>query len=145
MNVVTLQRKWYTPQGTFGRLIFGGWSSWTLEEVWKTNQRGASCIPVGTYRLQPAIHHLSTPDPNDDYPCLEVVDVPGRTAIHIHYGNTVLDTEGCILPGRTVGTYKDRWAVLQSKAAFGELMDRVAHLDDLWIAIGNVAPTEGVL
>ncbi len=57
------------------------------------NQHGVSCIPEGEYkvvidysnRFQKWLPH--------------VLNVPDRDGIRIHTGNTVKDTEGCILVG----------------------------------------------
>lgn len=48
-------------------------------------------------------------------------DVPGRTAIEIHPGNTQLDTEGCIL----VGTQRDQGMLQNSRIAFTGLMTQL--------------------
>lgn len=47
-----------------------------------------------------------------------VKDVPGRSAILLHWGNTQLDTEGCILLGNRIGELKGLPAVLESKKCF---------------------------
>ena len=66
----------------------------TLERPWLNNQRSVSCIPLGTYKgaIQPS------PRFRRDLP--ELLDVPGRSQILFHAGNTPEDTEGCILVGR---------------------------------------------
>jgi len=138
VTTLTLKRFFYSPtQGTLGSLHLGDYWWWTLEEIWNNNQRGASCIPVGTYQLKRHIHQ-------GRYPAYQLVGVPGRTGINIHYGNTILDVEGCILPGRRHGVVDNMWAVTGSKNAFEEFMQMMEHVEDPWIAIGNVAPVAGV-
>ena len=64
----------------------------------------------------------------------EVMDVPGRTNIKFHPGNTEEDTAGCILLGLQLGVFtvaedeetgqrnKKKLAVLKSRAAFNRFM-----------------------
>lgn len=65
----------------------------TLELPWKDNKVSISCIPKGVYNVTP---YSSTAYP-DTY---EVMQVPGRTYILIHWGNYYTNTEGCILVGK---------------------------------------------
>jgi hypothetical protein len=82
-------------------MIYG----WTLEEPWRNNQRSISCIPAGEYPVRLTLSNrfkMVTP---------ELLNVPDRTAIRIHPGNTEADTEGCILVGwkaTSVGVYESR-------------------------------------
>ena len=115
------------------------WQSWTLEDairevpgqpvaVWKVPRQTA--IPSGRYRV------LITPSVRFQRPMPLVVDVPGFTGVRLHPGNTVADTDGCILIG------KDRQAgrVLQSRVAFEALFATLAGAaGDIWIAIENPA------
>jgi hypothetical protein len=65
---------------------------YTLEEPWRDNRKQVSCIPPGTYKCFPhdGAHFKDV---------WQVLDVPGRSAILIHAGNTLADTQGCILVG----------------------------------------------
>lgn len=78
-----------------------------LELPWKANQKQISCIPEGTYNIVP---HKS---PKFGH-CLLVKDVPDRSNILIHAGNTTKDTKGCLLPGElasdkeSVGSSRDK-------------------------------------
>lgn len=152
MLTLQLGRNIYSPQmGSFGwlKLPFVNWECVTIEEIWKNNQVRISCIPTGTYKLQRAVHHISTPDPDDDYDCWQLVDVPGRTVINVHILNTILGTMGCIGVGERHGVVKNHWAVTNSRKIFAVFMHQMdileAHDSDLWIAIGNVTPTGGVV
>lgn len=51
----------------------------------------------------------------------EILNVPGFTGIRIHAGNTDKDTEGCIL----VGNVRGKGKILDSRAAFGALMEKL--------------------
>ncbi len=149
MITTQLGRYIYSPNmGTFGFLQVGDWRCATVEREWKNNERNRSCIPVGNYRLRRAVHKISTPDPNDDYDCYEIVDVRDRSAIHIHIAQIVADILGCVGVGKSHGVLKNHWAVMQSRAAFAELMSRLEAFErldsDLWISIGNVTADGGV-
>lgn len=66
------------------------------------------CIPEGIYVVIPH----DTPAHPDVW---ELQDVPGRTAILIHDGNTEHDTLGCIICGDRMGWINGLRAVLDSK------------------------------
>lgn len=101
---------------TLGRLFVAGvYLCRTLERPWLNNQRSVSCIPTGTYHG--AIQH--SPRFQRDLP--ELLDVPGRSQILFHAGNTPEDTEGCILVGLERAEHEPR--IMQSRAALAKLMD----------------------
>jgi hypothetical protein len=124
---VVLTRWADTPFGVFGTLTIGGWSCYTLEDDWKNNLPNESCIPAGSYLLRKVLHHGTLPT-------YEVYPVGGRSAIHIHPGNTEEDTQGCILLGKRLGALNvpdeddpqhrnvNKWAVLDSQEAHAEMM-----------------------
>ncbi len=89
----TLTRK-YLPKVTIGTLKDpdGVPRMLTLEEPWRNNERKISCIPEGVYTCVP--HHGMKFNR-----VWHLQDVPGRTAILIHSGNSTADIEGCILVG----------------------------------------------
>lgn len=65
----------------------------TVEDAWKNNAPHVSCIPAGTYPVQFAWSAKR----NRLVPF--VLDVPFRSLIEIHTGNTAGDVEGCIALG----------------------------------------------
>jgi len=69
---------------------------YTLEKPWRDNQQNISSIPADTY------NGILRYDHNDHWR-IELLDVPGRTHIQIHIGNTVDDISGCILVGDRLG------------------------------------------
>jgi hypothetical protein len=114
---VELERFCVGPMGTFGRLIAGDFECFTVERPWAVNTAFRSCVPTGTYKLRKRKYHRG------GYPSYELLNVPGRTAILIHVGNTMDDLAGCIAPGMSLGMVNGRWAVTSSKVAFDLLMD----------------------
>lgn len=88
----------------------------TLENPLRETSKD-SLIPAGLYRLKP----YTSPRWPDVY---EIVNVPGRTHILLHWGNTEKDTTGCVIVGRSAGVLGKQPAVLQSIHA----MDMVRKL-----------------
>jgi hypothetical protein len=93
----------------------------TLEEPWRENQKDVSCIPIGTY---PWFKRLS---PKRGYEVIELKDVPDRSNVQIHIGNTLSDTEGCILVGSARGVGA---GISGSKLAFKKLMTEVKDAEE---------------
>jgi hypothetical protein len=116
-----LERIAHTEQGTFGILSAGSLSLFTVEDPWLDNAVGESCIPLGAYKV---VRHATETHPDGWL----VLDVPGRSAIMIHVGNTIDDTQGCILPGKGLGYVNNHWAVTFSNDAMEEL---TAYLEDV--------------
>ena len=90
----------------------------TFELPDRKNSVNVSCIPAGEYRLKMTV--------SPKYgTCYKVIDVPGRTNILIHTGNTVDDTLGCILPCSSYGLLKDKHS---SSNQLAGLSSRVAYI-----------------
>lgn len=107
---------------TQGRLFLDGeYLCRTLERPWVDNKRGISCIPLGEY------YGAVQPSPRFQRDLPELLDVPGRTQILIHAGNTPEDTEGCILVGLERHDYEPR--IMQSRAALARLMGELGGED----------------
>lgn len=112
---LTLYRLPSNEFGTLGVLYDGPvWLCLTLEDPWNDNKAGISCIPAGTYQCAP---HNGAKYKN----VWKLKNVPGRSDIVIHAGNTHLNTRGCILVGKTVGQLDHIPAILESKNAIKEL------------------------
>jgi hypothetical protein len=88
----------------------------TLEDAWRDNERQISCIPVGKYKIK--LHR--SPRFGLTY---QVADVPERSHILFHAGNTHKDTHGCILLGLQYGKLDKDTAILASKSAFTKFME----------------------
>lgn len=117
-NILTLERRAYTPHFTVGKLHFNGEALWTMEAPWIPDfYHGSlpfkSCVPEGTYQIMP---HSS-----DKYPetwlfynsALKVYPYPddrpeslGRYVCLFHVANFASELSGCIAPGMDVGYLK---------------------------------------
>ena len=129
---ITLERHAYLTDRTMGKLYVGPEIFHTLERPWIPSlehlggKNFESCVPDGTYVLQP----FNSEKHPDCWSLLnENLDVlvdqggePGRWAILIHSGNYVKDVVGCIAPGLTC----DESHVWNSRAA----MDRIRSILD---------------
>lgn len=128
--IVRLKRVRSGPDGTFGELYVGGKQVCvTCEDPWNDNKPGVSCIPAGGYWVGP---HTGSRFKN----VWEVLDVPGRSAILIHNGNTIRDTQGCILVGAQFGELNGLPAVLYSIGTLVNL--RKALPGRFWLEIEDV-------
>ena len=117
MKTVILRRIAENGSGAYGVLIIDGQPRCiTLEHPWQDNAQDISCIPPGNYTLR-KFHsdaHGET---------WQVTPVPGRGTILIHVGNTLRDTQGCILVGQEYGTEgirESRHAMRKLRAALGD-------------------------
>ena len=114
-ETITLERQRTSEQGTFGVLKRDGKRlAATCELPWRDNAQRQSCIPQGTYEVEPWS--------SKKYPeAWHLKDVPEREAILIHNGNTIRDIQGCILVGTDFGFVTGLPAVINSRVALREL------------------------
>lgn len=89
---------------------------WPVAE-WKIPK--VTAIPSGRFRLVP----VWSPKHACYVPL--VTNVPGYTAVEIHWGNRDTDTEGCLLTGRTHPEHKD--FIGESNLAWDALMPKLEH------------------
>jgi hypothetical protein len=126
----TLQRH---DDRTRGCLAVGGQLLRTLEPpVGAAEPR----IPEGRYPVRLTLSGrakagtLWTPD--KDFRLPELIGVPGRTAIRVHAGNTVENTQGCILVGLSAdpdGT------LVHSRVALMLFMRHLAAADSVYLTV----------
>ena len=112
---------------TLGDLFMDGiWFCKTLEDRDRRLEAGGvkvpreTAIPLGTY---PVIIDFSN---RFQKLMMHVLDVPQFEGIRIHAGNTIFDTEGCILLGEDV----DRDVLVHSRVAVNRLQHEVAQALD---------------
>ena len=119
--ILTLVRLDTDPtHGTFGTLKLSGKPlCWTLEPYLNGNTPNKSAIPAQIYPLAP----YSSSRYGQTW---EVTDVCGRDYILIHAGNTATDTEGCIIPGMSLGELGGLRAVTQSRLALSHILAALA-------------------
>ena len=121
VNLLIL-RDTFTEVSTIGNLYLDGeWLCDTLENPYLDNQRSISCIPEGQYKVRLRTARESA---TKEYLHLLVQDVPDRSLILFHSGNTAKDTRGCILVG--IGTKQD--FVKNSRLAMDLLMKEILNL-----------------
>lgn len=129
MNI-TLERFAYSPMGTFGRLRLNHRTWYTVEKPWRHNLAQVSCIPEGVYKA--SRYHSPTPNRGIVW---QLHDVPGRSNIQIHAGNTEDDVIGCIALGTALGCLDGKWAVHHSKIAMSEFMRETDAVSELLITV----------
>jgi hypothetical protein len=98
--------------GTFGKLFVNGREfCHTLEPADRDNKKNISSIPCGVYQCKP---YSSKKYPD----VFQICNVPDRTNILFHSGNTDDDTAGCVLLGSTRGKLGNDRAILNSGNTF---------------------------
>lgn len=119
MKIVELIRLEEGKDGTIGALkIDKEVFCWTLEPADKLNKPNESCIPIQQYICQ----KITSPKFGITF---KVFDVPGRSNILFHKGNTKDDTLGCIILGSRVSNLKEKRAVLNSGETFNFFMKKI--------------------
>lgn len=138
----TIRRLDSTKSATYGEMVDDEERSVgvTLEPPWVDknedgiSDKNVSRIPAGTY---PAHRKLS---PKRGYEVFELENVPGRTNIEIHIGNTTADTEGCILLGSNVGMVNGQHGITGSAAAFRKFMSLLTGVDRILLDVIDYDP-----
>jgi len=136
-----IKRVAHNHDGTFGVMLFDEHGSEdgllplvvTLEPTWVDNIRNISCIPVGEYKC---VKRWSAKFEMETF---EVTGVPDRSDIILHKGNTLKDTEGCILVGLAFGVVASQLGIFDSRKAFDKFMRMYGHFKEFDLEIKDVA------
>ncbi len=140
MALIKVERFMHNPESVISRVyVRDKFFCYSIEDAERTTKiKGATCIPLGTYdlglRFSPNFSKKYAPAGTnpEDYKMIWVQNVPGYEYILIHTGNTISDTEGCLILGKTIGRIKDKFgvdreAVLNSKAVYFEFYASVIN------------------
>lgn len=132
MKIVELIRLEESEQGTIGILKIDKEAfCWTLEPADRLNKPNESCIPAQQYLCRRA----RSPKFGETF---MIIDVPNRTNVLFHKGNTENNTLGCILLGQTVGKLKGQRAILNSGKSFDSFMIAMAGAQTFHLTILTV-------
>lgn len=130
-----LSRVSYTDNGTFGVLSIRESANddytpkfVTLENPWRANEPFISCIPTGRYTCRA----IDSPKFGQSF---EVADIPGRTHVIFHAGNTHLDTQGCILLGMRYGEVNNLPGIADSRTALRRFLDTTENMPQFTLDI----------
>jgi len=118
---------------TAGNLFVNGdYECMTLEDTVRApgvKVYGQTAIPRGTYRV------VLTHSPKFKRVLPLLIGVPGFEAIRIHPGNTVNDTEGCILVGQHMKANDLRNSQLAFDALFAKLEAAAKRKEDITLEV----------
>ncbi len=139
MITLDLIRVGTSARGTFGVIRHGQVPFvLTLERPWEDNKQDVSCIPAGRYRCR----RIRSPRFGNTF---EICDVPGRTHVLFHAGNTLEDTHGCILVGEEFSGTWDAPMLVSSQRGFGELIKYLDGLPEFDIVIHEPQLNESIV
>ena len=99
----------------------------TLEPRDEENRVNISSIPAQQYICKLGDTGLNSVLRLGLYKTFEVMNVPGRTNIKIHPGNSIEHTEGCILLGEKFAKFKGDRMILNSGRTFLRFMDLMTN------------------
>ena len=117
--------------GTFGVFLWEGEAFCiTLEPPDLDNRVNVSNIPPGKYLCQR--YH------SQKYDTFEIAEVPNRTNILFHAGNTKEDTSGCVLLGEYFDKLRGNRAVLNSGKTFRKWKSLLGNNRTFWLTIKEV-------
>jgi len=135
-EIVRLTQNITTPSR--GIMIIDGEPTFTtLELPWINNQHNISCIPLGVYECK-KVFNRHTLGGLDIPVTFEITNVPNRSGILIHVGNTVRDTNGCPLIGIGFDTVLGELGITQSRQAFSKFIALTRGVDSFGLKISRI-------
>lgn len=132
--ILTIVRVKSDPKYTVGKLYVDGlFQCFTLEDPFRKKKiQGQTRIPSGAYQV--LLRYSPKFSERIGHHMLWLAEVEGFQYVLIHPGNTVYDTEGCIL----VGQKEENGELRNSRAAYFALYDKVkpaAEKKELFLTI----------
>ena len=130
MNQARITRIASNPsEGTFGSVVMNGQPICvSLEPYSRDNASRVSCIPAGQYIVK---KHKS---PKYGWTYM-ITDIQGRDLVLFHWGNRDKNSEGCILLGEQFGELDGDWAILSSRKAFAEFLEKLNDCKEFMLTI----------
>lgn len=127
-----LQRLVTDAYGVFGTLSL---NNEVLCYTGEHNYDGKPKLSAGTYTCQRGMHQLASM--REPFETFEVLGVIGHTGILFHIGNfPQIDSEGCILVGEALASYKVTGNMLtNSRTEFALLMQTLAGVDTFTLTV----------
>lgn len=104
----------------------------TLEDAWRGNRKGVSCIPTGRYKCVP--HGWETNTKVKFVRVWQITGVEGREAILFHAGNGHEDTLGCVLVGVSLDVQAATIPAGKSRPAI-EFMRQEIGPNNFWLTV----------
>lgn len=124
MNL-NIKRLHFLEDCIIGELTVSGKKFFTLERAWHGNRQNISCIPEGEYAFTP--HGWEENSTKKFKKVWHIQNVPMRSYILIHAGNSISNTMGCILVGKGVNIRDGYGALLDSKGAIDEMREIIGR------------------
>jgi hypothetical protein len=104
----------------------GKYECFGLEDpVREAKIKSITAIPAGNYKVE--LRHSPRFTPRYGHEMLWLRNVSNFEFILIHPGNTVDDTDGCLLVGSRVGVLKNKIAILNSVATYNIFYRKVVE------------------
>lgn len=141
MNLA-LQRFPSERGATIGHLyVDGEWECYTLEDlVREVKIPRETAIPAGTYEVIVDVSPSFSRRAGHKVWLPRLLNVPGYEGVLIHPGNTADHTDGCILPGTSIGQIDGKPAVLGSQAAFEQLFAKIRYATRVTLEVRDAHP-----
>lgn len=142
-----MTRRWRGENSTMSNLLVDGAphqfvledrdrglkSSMDLADIEREKVYGKTAIPSGRYRIAITFSNRF----KRALPIL--LEVPGFAGIRIHPGNRHVNTDGCLLPGKTYWKEDADYVVGTSRTATDDLQHKIAcalkRNEEVWITI----------
>jgi hypothetical protein len=144
---ILVTRKWRSPKSTVSTVKVDGQphqfiledrdrgltSEMNLDDIKREKVYGGTAIPTGRYRV------LVTMSARFKRMLPLLVGVPGYSGIRIHPGNRHVDTDGCLLPGKTFWSEAGDYAIGTSLTACQDLQAKIKAAikrgEEVWMTI----------